>query len=77
MKTRILIDVQGGLVQEVFSTVPVEVTLIDWDNIKEGCETEFVTHDNYSCVLVSEQELQRKIDESNKVVADNIAFMKE
>jgi len=77
MTIKILIDVQGGLVQEVFSTGDVEVTLIDWDNIKEGCETEFVTHNNYSFAPVSEQELQKKIDEANLVVTDNIAFMKE
>ena len=75
MTTKILIDIQGGLVQEVFSTGNVEVTLIDWDNIKEGCETEFIIPNNYGFARMSEQELQKKIDEANQVVADNIAFI--
>ena len=75
MTTKILIDVQGGLVQGVLSTDNVEVTLIDWDNIKEGCETEFIIPDNYGYYPMTEQELQRRIDEANLVVTDNIAFI--
>jgi hypothetical protein len=34
---KIVLDVSGGVVQEVYSTDPsVEVILVDWDNIKQG-----------------------------------------
>jgi hypothetical protein len=37
MKKTIVLDVSGGIVQEVYSTDPdVRVILVDWDNIGEG-----------------------------------------
>jgi len=75
---KILIDVQGGLVQEVFSNNPdVEISLIDWDNIKEGGDTEFVTSDNYGAMLVTDEQLEEKMAEANKVIQENIDWNKE
>jgi hypothetical protein len=35
--TKIVLDVSGGCVQEVYSNNPnVEVILVDWDNIGQG-----------------------------------------
>jgi len=72
MTTKILIDVQGGLVQAVFSNEPVEVCLIDWDNIKEGGETELATSDNYGAMPVTDQELEEKMAEANEYIKENI-----
>jgi len=36
--TTVVIEVEGGLVQNVFSTVPLHVYVIDWD-VAEGAET--------------------------------------
>ena len=31
---RILIEVRGGVVQEVYATPKVEVAIVDWDNVE-------------------------------------------
>jgi hypothetical protein len=73
MTTKILIDVQGGLVQAVFSNNPdVEIALIDWDNIKQGGDTELITSNNYGTMPITDQEMEEKMAEANDVVRENI-----
>lgn len=35
-KMKIIIDVRGGVIQEVITDEECEVMVVDWDNIKEG-----------------------------------------
>jgi hypothetical protein len=35
-RTRLVIEVSGGLVQTVYADGPTEVIVVDWDNIKCG-----------------------------------------
>jgi hypothetical protein len=73
MTTKILIDVQGGVVQAVFSNNPdVEITLIDWDNIKDGPELELVEQNNYPVDYLDEIVLEEKLEEANDVIRENI-----
>ena len=41
----VLIEINGGTIQEVTSTAKIKVTLIDWDVIKIGCNG---VYENYS-----------------------------
>ena len=34
--TRIIIQVEGGVIQDIIATEPCEVLVVDWDNIKAG-----------------------------------------
>jgi len=53
-KTRVTITVDGGVVQDVSSNDPdVQVTLIDWDNIRDGHEP----IENYGVNGITDQEL--------------------
>lgn len=38
----IVIEVRGGVVQAVYSNKKLKVTLVDWDNIREGVGAEKV-----------------------------------
>jgi hypothetical protein len=38
LKPSMVVVVEGGVVQSIFSNIPIAVTLVDWDNIKEGDE---------------------------------------
>lgn len=72
MANKILIDVQGGVVQAVFSNNPdIEVCLIDWDSIGDG-DTGLITSDNYGVMTVTNQELDKKMEEANALVRENI-----
>ncbi len=33
---KVLIEVSGGIVQAVYADAPIEVCLVDWDNITTG-----------------------------------------
>jgi hypothetical protein len=34
--TRILIEVNGGMITNIISTAPIEIITVDWDNIQAG-----------------------------------------
>jgi hypothetical protein len=34
--TRILIEVNGGVITRITSTAPIEIITVDWDNIQAG-----------------------------------------
>lgn len=73
---KIIVDIQGWMVQAVFSTDPnIEVTVIDWDNIKNDDgypEMEYINQGDYSVDVVTEQEIEEKIAEANKFIKKNI-----
>jgi hypothetical protein len=72
---KVLIDVQGGLVQEVFCTDPtIEVTLLDWDNIKESPELDYIKQDNYGATFITEIQLEDRIAEANEVIKKNVEW---
>lgn len=35
-RTRLVVEVSGGMVQSVYADCPAEVIVVDWDNIKCG-----------------------------------------
>lgn len=72
-KTKILIDVSGGIVQEVFSNSPfIDVVLIDWDNIDTG-EKEGKAIRRFSAVF-DEGEIKRIINDAKGKIKKNQDF---
>lgn len=49
MSDRVVIVVSGGCVQGVYSDVPLEVLLVDWDNIKEAQSAPSLYDDSHRC----------------------------
>ncbi|HBD95167.1 MAG TPA: hypothetical protein DC057_13460 [Spirochaetia bacterium] len=71
---QLLIDVRGGVVQDIYSTSEnIDATLIDWDNIEYGQEELFELGD-YGVEVVTESEILSKINEANKDILDNLKF---
>ena len=68
---KILIDVQGGLVQEVFVTpsMHAQVYLIDWDNIKEG-DVETSPWSEWTPQEVTVNELRQRLTEAEDELMD-------
>ncbi len=69
---KIIIEVQGGLVQKVYTNVdngPIEVYVIDWDNINAG-QTEEVAEE-MTVTLLHIEEFQSKIKAANKEIQKN------
>jgi len=70
MKTKILIEVSGSVVQGVYCNNPdAEVTLIDWDNI--GQQTELVDVNNYPVEDLTPDVMKKILIDANKQVLDN------
>jgi hypothetical protein len=63
-KTKILIIVRGGVVQDVISTEPVEYILKDWDNIDAG--DEFNPNETFPATVMKEKEFNKEVLKSNK-----------
>jgi hypothetical protein len=73
MANKILVIVQGGLMQGIYCTdTEAQVTYIDWDNIKDGQELEFVEENNYPLEYLDDMVLLEKLEEVNNVVQKNI-----
>lgn len=73
MSNKILVVVQGGLMRGIYCTDPeAQVTYIDWDNIKDGQELEFVEENNYPPEYLDGMILLEKLEEVNKVIQKNI-----
>lgn len=77
MKPRIIISISGGVVSDVVSDQPIDVTLVDWDNIKEGGETEpYDGGSNYPTTDLNRRDFDiaysKIIGEVNEVIQRNI-----
>lgn len=69
--TNILIHVEGGMVQGVFSdTGDVAVTIIDYDDIERGQEDP-IEFDNYPVTFTNIDKLQKIVDNANKEIEAN------
>lgn len=70
MTIKILVIVEGGVVQNIYSTDTnvVEVTLIDYDNVECG---DYVTENNYFVEELTEARLQEEISDANEITEDN------
>ena len=65
MKNRVVIIVDGGVVQDVLLNNPdIEVTLIDWDNIKGGDEFTIDNENGYAVSEMDDVELTQLIREA-------------
>jgi hypothetical protein len=66
--TNILIHVEGGMVQGVYSdTGDVKVTLVDYDNI-EGGQEDLIEFDNYPVTFTNIEKMQKIVDNANKEI---------
>jgi hypothetical protein len=75
MTTKIVVVIEGGLVQGIYCTDPkTEATLIDWDNIKEGQELELQEPNNYLVEYLDDMVLLEKMEEVNNVIKKNIEY---
>lgn len=64
-KKKILIDISGGIIQEIFSTDPnIEVIVYDWDNI-EDCGGDVVID---SPKVISEKKFSKICSEWDKKI---------
>lgn len=45
-KPRIIIEVLGGVVQSVYADEPVEVQVLDWDNVQGGASDDEIADAN-------------------------------
>jgi hypothetical protein len=72
----IIVEVSGGVVQEIYSDDPlVDVILIDWDNI-EGCgETELLS--KFNTRSYNKEEMKKLVEEANKEIQENIDWNRE
>jgi hypothetical protein len=75
--TNILIHVEGGKVQGVFSdTGDIAVTLIDYDDIERGQE-DLIEFDNYPVTFTNIDKLQKIVDNANKEIEVNDKLLEE
>jgi hypothetical protein len=75
--TNILIHVEGGIIQGVFSdTGDVIVTLVDYDNI-EGGQEDLIDFDNYPVTFTNLEKMQKIIDTANNEIRLNNNLLEE
>jgi hypothetical protein len=75
--TNILIHVEGGMVQGVFSdSADVDVTLIDYDNI-EGGEEELINFNNYPVTVTNLEKMKKIINNANNEIQLNNNLLEE
>ena len=76
-KEQVLIDVKGGVVQNIWTTCEnTDFTLIDWDNIEGGQEDLFELGD-YGAEVKTEGDILNAINEANQEILDNNKFYNE
>jgi hypothetical protein len=69
MKTKILIEVSGGIIQNIYGTDNnIEVTYIDWDNIDNNYQIDPLTENNYPTNYLDDEILQKKLMEANNII---------
>jgi hypothetical protein len=80
-KPRITIVIQGGTLQDVACDQPIDITVVDWDNIKEGGETEPYDGSNYAATITTRNKfdiyISKLIAEVNEIIQRNVAAEKE
>ena len=78
-KEQVLIDVNGGLIQAVWSTSEdIDFTVIDWDNIKGGGgEQDLYELGEYGVEIKTEGDILNAINEINQEILDNNKFYNE
>ena len=75
--TNILIHVEGGMVQGVFSDAgDISVTLIDYDNI-DGGQEDLIEFDNYPVTFTNIEKMQKIVDNANKEIKLNNDLLEE
>ncbi len=63
----VLINVSGGVVQEIVSDCPVCVVVVDWDNIEAG-QTD--RECPYGCII-NKKRIKEILKEANEVIEKN------
>lgn len=78
-KEQVLVDVDGGNVQGIWSTSEdIDITVIDWDNIKGGySEMDLYELGDYPSEVKTEQEILDAINEANLDVMENQRFFRD
>ena len=78
-KEQVLIDVNGGVVQAIWSTSEnTNFTVIDWDNIECGQdENDLYELGDYGIEVKTEGEILNAINKANKEILDNNRFFNE
>jgi hypothetical protein len=69
-KPQILIEVDGGNIQMIYSTSNVGITVIDHDNIEAGQE-ELYELDDYGFNSIDIEGIQKLIDDANEEISLN------
>ena len=76
-KEQVLIDVEGGVVQDIWSTSEnTNFTVIDWDNL-EGGQTDLYELGEYGAEIKTEGDILNAINEINQEILDNNKFYNE
>jgi len=57
---KILIEVHGGVVCSVMSTVPIEIDLVDWDNVDNGDEDSETLEREYDRRIAAAEETMKQ-----------------
>jgi hypothetical protein len=65
MKNRILIVVEGGLIQNIFTDKDVAVEVVDWDNLKEGGAIDYEIDFGYP-ITIGSKSLDKAVMEAKK-----------
>ena len=78
-KEQVLIDVNGGLVQDIWSTSEnTDFTVIDWDNIDGGQgEMDLYELGDYPVTLKTEVDILSEINKANQEILENNKFFNE
>jgi hypothetical protein len=78
-KEQVLVDVKGGLVQDIWSTSEnIGFTVIDWDNIDSGQGVnDLYEMGDYSVAIKTKDEILNEINEANQEILDNNEFFNE
>lgn len=76
-KEQVLIDVDGGVVQYIWSTSEnIDFTVIDWDNL-EGGQSDLYLLGDYGVEIKTEDDILNAVNEINKEILDNNKFYNE
>lgn len=78
-KEQVLIDVKGGVVQDIWTTSEnTDFTVIDWDNVDGGQGVnDLYDMGDYGVEVKTEIEILNAINEINKEILDNNKFYNE
>lgn len=77
-KEHVLIDVDGGIVQWIYTTSEdIDFTVIDWDNINGGQgEMDLYELGEYGADIITKDEILDSINHANKEILDNNSYLK-